>query len=127
MAYARAAKNLRCLFRQPWRPDEVPAINGHPFTNSQEYPSSFQVDASKQSKFTALVSVSFRWPDVESDRFGWRWWSKIGNGSLMISDTRTGVRCAVLPWKASPEIGASSQLRLKLHPRLVSHHTRSPL
>ena len=50
-------------FANPAAPDEVPAIDGDPFTNSQEYPNSFQVGTSKQSKFTALVSVSFRWPD----------------------------------------------------------------
>ena len=62
MAYARL-KICAVYFANPGAPDEVPAINGHPFTNSQEYPYSFQIGASKQSKFTALVSVSFRWPD----------------------------------------------------------------
>lgn len=50
-------------FANPDAPDQVPAIDGDPFTNSQEYPNSFEVGTSKQSKFTALVSVSFRWPD----------------------------------------------------------------
>jgi hypothetical protein len=44
-------------------PDEVPAIDGDPFTNSQEYPQSFRVGTPAVSRSTALVPVTLRWPD----------------------------------------------------------------
>jgi len=50
-------------FASPSAPDEVPIINGDPFTNSQEYPNSFQVGTPSLSNSTALVPVSFQWPD----------------------------------------------------------------
>jgi len=50
-------------FASPSAPDEVPIINGDSFTNSQEYPNSFQVGTPSLSNSTALVPVSFQWPD----------------------------------------------------------------
>jgi hypothetical protein len=50
-------------FASPSAPDEVPVINGDPFTNSQEYPNSFQVGTPSLSNSTALIPVSFQWPD----------------------------------------------------------------
>jgi len=36
-------QEIDTYFRQPFRADEPPPINGDPFTNTQEYPSAFQV------------------------------------------------------------------------------------
>ena len=57
-----------CLsyFAKPTSPDEVPDIDGDPFTNSQEYPKSFEVGTPKVTKATALVPVTFRWADGHS-------------------------------------------------------------
>ena len=51
-------------FARPGSPDEVPLIDGDPFTDSQEYPKSFQVGTPRVSGSTASIPVSFQWPDV---------------------------------------------------------------
>jgi hypothetical protein len=43
--------------------DEAPYINGDPFTDSQEYPNSFQVGKANYSGAQAEVSVLFDWKD----------------------------------------------------------------
>jgi hypothetical protein len=50
-------------FARPGAPDEVPVVDGDPFTNSQEYPKSFQVGAPRVSASTASIPVSFQWAD----------------------------------------------------------------
>jgi len=69
-AKARAAwlspelqKICASYFALPGMPDEVPVIDGDPFTDSQEYPNSFRVGAPRVSGATALMPVSFQWPD----------------------------------------------------------------
>ena len=48
-------------FQRPTSPDEVPPIDGDPFTDSQEYPKSFQVGAARVSGEAAWVPVRLRW------------------------------------------------------------------
>lgn len=43
--------------------NEVPDLNGDPFTNSQEYPNSFQIGKSKQTADRAIVEVFFIWKE----------------------------------------------------------------
>ena len=43
-------------------PDEVPEINGDPFTDSQEYPSGFRVGATEADGDRASVPVILSWP-----------------------------------------------------------------
>jgi hypothetical protein len=43
----------------PQNPDEVPAINGDPFTNSQEYPDTFRLRSKSSSAATAEVNAIF--------------------------------------------------------------------
>jgi hypothetical protein len=74
MAFTRAAvrrreqwlsPDLRALcrayFAAPSPADEVPEIDGDPFTDSQEYPASFRVGAPSVAGDTALVPVTFSW------------------------------------------------------------------
>jgi hypothetical protein len=46
-------------FAQPWPKDEVPPINGDPFTDSQEYPTRFAVGAASVEGDAAEVVVRF--------------------------------------------------------------------
>ena len=52
----------RAYLAKPQSPDEVPDINGDPFTDSQEYPKSFRVRPPVVSGSTAKVPVVFAWP-----------------------------------------------------------------
>ena len=52
----------RAYFARPSPADEPPEIDGDPFTDSQEYPSSFLVGAATIAGDTALVPVTFFWP-----------------------------------------------------------------
>jgi hypothetical protein len=56
-------KKLLAELRKPVPKDEVPDVDGDPFTNSQEYPKSFKVTHSSVKGDTALVTVEFLWPD----------------------------------------------------------------
>lgn len=51
----------RAYFAAPSPADEVPEIDGDPFTDSQEYPTSFRVGAAAVAGDTALVPVTFLW------------------------------------------------------------------
>ena len=51
----------RAYFAAPSPADEVPEIDGDPFTDSQEYPSSFRVGEAAVAGDTALVPVTFLW------------------------------------------------------------------
>lgn len=51
----------RAYFAAPSPADEAPEIDGDPFTDSQEYPTSFRVGAAAMSGDTALVPVRFSW------------------------------------------------------------------
>jgi hypothetical protein len=51
----------RTYFATPSPAGEVPEIDGDPFTDSQEYPSSFRVGAAAVTGDTALVPVTFLW------------------------------------------------------------------
>ena len=55
----------RAYFAKPGSPDQVPAIDGDPFTDSQEYPASFRVGRAQTSRDTALVPVTFSWKSGE--------------------------------------------------------------
>jgi hypothetical protein len=50
-------------FQKPVRPDEVPDVNGDPFTDSQEYPKSFSVGRPSVSDTIMRVPVTLSWPD----------------------------------------------------------------
>ena len=54
---------LVAALKKPAKPDEVPDLEGDPFTNSQETPNSFQVGDSKQDEKSASVAVSFFWKE----------------------------------------------------------------
>jgi hypothetical protein len=43
--------------------DEVPELDGDPFTNSQEYPNTFKIGDTKQEYEKATVEVVFVWKD----------------------------------------------------------------
>jgi hypothetical protein len=43
--------------------NEVPDLDGDPFTNSQEYPNSFHIGDTKQEYAKAIVEVVFVWQD----------------------------------------------------------------
>lgn len=47
--------------RRPLPPDEVPYLNGDPFTDSQEYPTSFRVGRATAAARSAEVEVTFDW------------------------------------------------------------------
>ena len=49
--------------KKPVKPDEVPDLDGDPFTNSQEYPNGFRVGKSEQDGKLATVDVIFFWKD----------------------------------------------------------------
>jgi hypothetical protein len=51
----------RAYFAAPSPADEPPEIDGDPFTDSQEYPTSFRVGAAAIAGDTALVPVTFSW------------------------------------------------------------------
>ena len=49
---------IEAYFARPTSPDEVPPINGDPFTNTQEYPSAFAVsEGTQQDTDTTRVPV----------------------------------------------------------------------
>lgn len=48
-------------FRRPASSEEVPEIDGDPFTDSQEYPKRFRVGAARVSGEAARVPVSLYW------------------------------------------------------------------
>jgi len=52
-------------FKKPAAKDEVPDIDGDPFTDSQEYPGSFRVGQARTSGSVAMVPVVLSWPDRE--------------------------------------------------------------
>ena len=49
----------RAYFSRPSSPDEVPDIDGDPFTDSQEYPTSFKIEKTVGAKDHAEVKVVF--------------------------------------------------------------------
>ena len=55
------AAQCRAWFAKPSPPDEVPSIDGDPFTDSQEYPDTFVVGTPTLRGDTALVPVAMRW------------------------------------------------------------------
>ena len=50
-------KEIDAYFARPTKPDEVPPIDGDPFTNSQDYPSSFAVGEATNDAETVTVPV----------------------------------------------------------------------
>jgi len=55
--------HCRSYFARPTRPDEVPPIDGDPFTDSQDYPGAFQVGPATVAGDTARVPVTLVWAD----------------------------------------------------------------
>ena len=53
----------RAYFAKPRPADEVPPIDGDPFTDSQDYPQSHEVGAASVAGDTAVVGVTLAWPD----------------------------------------------------------------
>lgn len=56
-------KLCESYFRKPASPDEVPDIEGDPFTDSQEYPKSFRLGSPTIKDVTAEVPVVLLWPE----------------------------------------------------------------
>lgn len=56
---ARLQRRIAAYLVRPGNPDEVPAIDGDPFTDSQEYPTRFAVQAAQVATPLALVPVRF--------------------------------------------------------------------
>ena len=54
-------ERCRTYLKKPVSPDEVPDINGDPFTDSQEYPTSFRVGKPTISGTSARVPVVLSW------------------------------------------------------------------
>ncbi len=52
----------RAYFARPKPPDEVPDIDGDPFTDSQEYPTRFRLGETEQGADRAVVPVVLSWP-----------------------------------------------------------------
>lgn len=50
-------QEIDAYFRRPSVPDQVPVIDGDPFTNTQEYPTAFAVGAATQDAAKATVPV----------------------------------------------------------------------
>lgn len=55
-------KECEAWLAAPRSPDEVPSIDGDPFTDTQEYPTAFQAGPARVSGTTARVPVSFTGP-----------------------------------------------------------------
>ncbi len=53
---------------RPSSPDEVPPIEGDPFTDSQEYPTAFRVGKVRMSSGVGTVAVSFSGPKAQKGR-----------------------------------------------------------
>jgi len=49
---AELYRDIEAYFARPTKPDEVPPIEGDPFTNTQEYPSAFAVSEGRQQDAT---------------------------------------------------------------------------
>lgn len=49
--------------KKPVKKDEVPDLDGDPFTNSQEYPTTFRIGNTKESGTNASVEIIFIWKD----------------------------------------------------------------
>jgi hypothetical protein len=56
-------KALVAEINRPTKLDEVPDLDGDPFTNSQEYPNSFRIGNTKQEASKATVNVIFVWSE----------------------------------------------------------------
>ena len=59
-------KACKSYFALPENPDEVPAVDGDPFTGSQEYPDIFLVGYPTIMETSARVLVTFTWKDGHS-------------------------------------------------------------
>ncbi len=55
----------RAYFARPSSPDEAPAVDGDPFTDSQEFPQGFAVGQPSVRGDVALVPVTMRWRSRE--------------------------------------------------------------
>jgi len=55
----------RTYFAIPQNPDEVPFINGDPFTGTQEYPQRFSLGSAKVSKSEARIEITFHWQETD--------------------------------------------------------------
>lgn len=53
----------RIYFALPSDPDEVPDIDGDPFTGSQEYPDSYATGSAAVKEDTARVPLTFTWKE----------------------------------------------------------------
>ena len=54
--------------KEPSSPDEVPDIDGDPFTDSQEYPDAFKLGKLQSSAGGARVPVTFTWKNGNPPR-----------------------------------------------------------
>jgi hypothetical protein len=58
----------RKYLARPSSPDVVPSVDGDPFTDSQEYPTSFKVGKVRMSGGKATVEVFFAGPETNKGR-----------------------------------------------------------
>lgn len=54
----------RAYFAIPQNPEEPPMIDGDPFTNTQEYPSSLSVGVANTKETSSRVDVTFTWKEA---------------------------------------------------------------
>jgi len=58
-------EDCKKYFAQPQDPDEVPEIDGDPFTDSQDYPQSYEVSKTEVTGESAKVPVTLQWNESE--------------------------------------------------------------
>ena len=78
----------RTYFAQPKSKDEAPAIEGDPFTDSQEYPKSFKAGTPRISGQSAVVPVTFSGPGAQTRTV--QVVLSITKGSWLITNVRYG-------------------------------------
>ncbi len=61
----RLYRGLLAEFGRRKNSDEVPRIDGDPFTDSQEYPTGYRIDGAKPAGSGYRVTVKLKWPTEE--------------------------------------------------------------
>jgi hypothetical protein len=61
----RLYRGLLAEFERGKNTDEVPRMDGDPFTDSQEYPTGFRLDGAKPAGRGYRVTVNLKWPTEE--------------------------------------------------------------
>lgn len=80
-------KACKAYFAIPEDPDEVPDIDGDPFTGSQEYPDEFKTGAAKIIDNVARVPLTFTWKEDHHSTQGVAVLKNV-NGKWLIDDVQ---------------------------------------